>query len=107
MKFLSSYFLLVFVGLLTMFHVEPLFAEGETIVGYQGTVGEIFAWGIAIFTGISAILSALSNLMIFISKKTETKKDDKWAGWLSKGALWAGKIVGWLNSPKIKKPPTS
>jgi uncharacterized membrane protein YozB (DUF420 family) len=103
MNKLMFWFSWVFICFFALFHVEQAFCQ-EAAVGYQGTVLEIFGWGIAVFTAISAILNALSKLMLFISKKTESKKDDKWAGWLSTGSLWCGKIVGWLNSPSFKKP---
>jgi len=55
------------------------------------------AWFIALYLFLSGMLRAISELIIFIASKTETKKDDEAAASLVQVLKWIGAITGWFG----------
>lgn len=64
---------------------------------------EMNAWFGAAMVFLMGLFRSLSELLLFISKKTETKTDDKLAATFAKIVRWLGKIIGWFGLGKSKK----
>ena len=75
---------------------------GEMVQRFLGQFPEVNGWLVLGFVVISATLKAAEDILKVVSKKTETKKDDKWYKYAHSASQWSSRIVEWVNTPTIK-----
>ena len=101
---------ILIVGILSAsvaFGVEPGDLEKPWFIGVLkmilGQFPEINIWLGSIMVFVMSALRALSELLFFISRKTESTSDDDIAKMLAKALEYIGTVIGWFGIGAPKK----
>jgi len=70
----------------------------KLLVPVLGRYPDINGWVIVVFGGLLVLFRSAAEVIGAIAIKTESTKDDGWAATLSKLAVWAASILGWLGA---------
>lgn len=76
---------------------------GGAIKSLMDQFPDVNGWFVATMVFLMAVMRAVSELLLFVAEKTDTKTDDKWAAILAKSTRWLAAISGWFGVGKSKK----